>query len=92
MKDLTKYIESLLDGINNTCEVKYVDNIYMVIVIRDYSYSVVMYKNMIYDNHNVVMNIKKILKVYLPKSLYEIRVKEINVPISFQTMQVNYNL
>jgi hypothetical protein len=29
------------------------------------------------------MGIMKNLKVYLPKSLYVIRVKEINIPISF---------
>jgi len=83
MKDLTEYIESLLDGINNTCEVNYVNNIYEVNVIRDYRNCEERYKIMIYRNHNVVMGIMKNLKVYLPKSLYVIRVKEINIPISF---------
>jgi hypothetical protein len=38
---------------------------------------------MVYLNHNTVMDIMKTLKVYIPKSLYVIRVKEINIPISF---------
>ena len=83
MKDLTEYIESLLDGTKNTCEVNYVNNIYEVNVIRDYRNCEDRYKVMVYLNHNIVMGIMKNLKVYLPKSLYVIRVKEINIPISF---------
>ena len=83
MKDLTGYIESLLESVNNTCEVNYINNIYEVNVIRDYRNCEERYKIMIYRNHNVVMGIMKNLKVYLPKSLYVIRVKEINIPISF---------
>ena len=83
MKDLTEYIETLLDGIKNTCEVNHVNNIYEVNVIRDYRNCVERYKVMVYRNHNLVMGITKTLKLYLPKSLYVIRVKEINIPISF---------
>jgi hypothetical protein len=83
MKDLTGYIESLLESVNNTCEVNYVNNIYEVNVIRDYRNCEERYKIMVYLNHNIVMGIMKNLKVYLPKSLYVIRVKEINIPISF---------
>jgi hypothetical protein len=83
MKDLTKYVESLLDGTKNTCEVNYVNNIYEVNVIRDYRNCEERYKVMVYRNHNLVMGIMKTLKSYLPKSLYVIRVKEINIPISF---------
>ena len=88
MKDLTEYIESLLDGINNACEVNYVNNIYEVNVIRDYRNCEDRYKVMVYLNHNIVMSIMKTLKSYLPKSLYVIRVKEINIPIGF--IQLNY--
>jgi len=83
MKDLTEYIETLLDGIKNACEVNYVNNIYEVNVIRDYRNCEERYKVMVYRNHNLVMEIMKTLKSYLPKSLYVIRVKEINIPISF---------
>jgi len=83
MKYLTKYIETLLESVNNTCEVNYVNNIYEINVIRDYRNCEERYKIMIYRNHNVVMGITKTLKIYLPKSLYIIRVKEINIPISF---------
>ena len=83
MKDLTKYIETLLDGGKYTCEVNYVNNIYEINVVRDYFNSEKMYKVMVYLNHNTVMDITKTLKIYLPKSLYVIRVKEINIPISF---------
>ena len=83
MKDLTGYIESLLESVNNTCEVNYINNIYEVNVIRDYRNCEERYKIMVYLNHNIVMGIMKNLKVYLPKSLYVIRVKEINIPISF---------
>jgi histone acetyltransferase (RNA polymerase elongator complex component) len=83
MKDLTKYIESILESVNNTCEVNYVNNIYEINVVRDYFNSEEMYKVMVYLNHNTVMDIMKTLKIYIPKSLYVIRVKEINIPISF---------
>lgn len=83
MKDLTKYIESILESVNNTCEVNYVNNIYEVNIVRDYRNCEERYKVMGYRNHNLVMNITKTLKIYLPKSLYVIRVKEINIPISF---------
>jgi hypothetical protein len=83
MKDLTEYIESILESVNNTCEVNYVNNIYEVNIIRDYRNCEERYKVMVYRNHNLVMEIMKNLKVYLPKSLYVIRVKEINIPISF---------
>ena len=83
MKDLTEYIETLLDGIKNTCEVNHVNNIYEVNVIRDYRNCEERYKVMVYRNHNLVVIITKTLKLYLPKSLYVIRVKEINIPISF---------
>jgi len=83
MKGLTEYIESLLDGVKNTCEVNYVDNLYEVNIIRDYRNCEERYKIMIYRNHIIVMDIMKILKAYLPESLYVIRVKEINTPIGF---------
>jgi hypothetical protein len=83
MKDLTEYIESILESVKNTCEVNYVNNIYEVNVIRDYRNCEERYKVMVYRNHNLVMEIMKTLKSYLPKSLYVIRVKEINIPISF---------
>lgn len=83
MKDLTKYIESILESVNNTCEVNYVNNIYEISVVRDYYNSEAMYKVMVYLNHGAVMDIMKTLKIYIPKSLYVIKVKEINIPISF---------
>lgn len=83
MKDLTEYIESILESVNNTCEVNYVNNIYEVNIVRDYRNCEERYKVMVYRNHNLVMGITKTLKIYLPKSLYVIRVKEINIPISF---------
>ena len=89
MKDLTKYIETLLDGGKYICEVNYVNNIYEINVVRDYFNSEEMYKVMVYLNHNTVMDIIKTLKVYLPKSLYVIRVKEINIPISFIPLHCN---
>ena len=44
MKDLSKYIESLLDGIKNPCEVKYVNDIYYVEAIYDYDHSATFYR------------------------------------------------
>lgn len=86
MKDLTKYIETLLDGGKYTCEVNYINNIYEVNIVRDYRNCEERYKVMVYRNHNLVMDITKTLKLYLPKSLYVIRVKEINIPISFMPL------
>jgi len=90
MKDLTKYIESLLDEVDNTCEINYVNNVYVVDVVRDYKYSVVMYKNMVYFNHDRYVYVNKILKMYLPNSSYVVRVKEINIPISFIPFRLQY--
>ena len=61
MKDLTKYIETLLDGGKYTCEVNYVNNIYEVNIVRDYRNCVERYKVMVYRNHNLVMGITKTL-------------------------------
>ena len=67
MKDLTKYIESILESVNNTCEVNYVNNIYEINVVRDYFNSEKMYKVMVYLNHNTVMDIMKNFKSISPK-------------------------
>jgi len=90
MKDLTKYIESLLDEVDNTCEINYVNNVYVVDVVRDYKYSVVMYKNMAYFNHDRYVYVNKILKMYLPNSSYVVRIKEINIPMSFIPFRLQY--
>ena len=83
MADLTKYIESLLDEVNDTLEVNYINNIYEVIIVRDYRNSVVKYKDSVNYNYIMVFYIKKILKAYLPESLYLVKVMDINIPIEF---------
>jgi hypothetical protein len=83
MADLTKYIESLLDEVKDTLEVNYINNIYEVIIVRDYRNSVVKYKDSVNYNYIMVFYIKKILKSYLPESLYLVKVMEINIPIGF---------
>ena len=91
MKDLTKYIESMLDGIKNTCEVNYVNNIYEINVVINYFNCPMVYEHTMCLNNHIVRNINETLKLYLPKSLYVIRVKEINIPISFRPLEYTIN-
>jgi hypothetical protein len=89
MKDLTEYIESILDGVKNTCEVNYVNNIHEINVVINYFNCPMVYEHTM-RNH-IVRNINETLKLYLPKSLYVIRVKEINIPISFRPLEYTIN-
>jgi hypothetical protein len=90
MKDLTKYIESLLDGIKNPCEVKYMDNIYYVDIVYDYGNSVDLYRFGDFLIHNLVTRTEAMLKTYLPETMFKVRVNRINIPIEYQTINVSF--
>jgi hypothetical protein len=88
MEDLTKYIESLLDGIKNPCEVKYRDNVYYVGIVQDFRNDYTMYQ--ISDPYlkDLVDKTESMLKTYLPEIKFNVRVKKINVPIKTQEMWI----
>jgi hypothetical protein len=90
MEDLTKYIESLLDGIKNPCEVKYRDNVYYVDIVQDFRNNYTMYQ--ISDPYikDLVDRVESMLKTYLPefKFKFNVKVKRINVPIKTQEMWI----
>jgi hypothetical protein len=89
MEDLTKYIESLLDGIKNPCEVKYVDNIYYVDIVYDYGNSVDLYRFGDFLINNLVDKTESMLKTYLPETMFKVRVNRINIPIEYQPINVS---
>ena len=89
MKDLSKYIESLLDGIKNPCEVKYVDNIYYVEAIYDYDHSATFYRFGDFIIKNLIGKIESILATYMPDTTFKVRVKRINIPIEYQPNELS---
>jgi hypothetical protein len=92
MKDLTKYIESLLDGIKNPCEVKYVDNVYYVDIVYDYGNSVTLYRFGDFLIQRLVDKAESILKTYLPETMFKVRVNRINIPIQFRAINVSFTV
>jgi hypothetical protein len=92
MKDLTKYVESLLDGIKNPCEVKYVDNIYHVDIVYDYGNSVNLYRFGDFLIKSLVTRTETMLATYLPETMFKVRVNRINIPIEYQTINVSFTV
>jgi hypothetical protein len=88
MKDLTKYIESLLDGIKNPCEVKYVDNIYYVEVVYDYDHSATFYRFGDFIIKNLIDKTESMLATYIPATMFKVSVKRINIPIEYQPKEL----
>mgnify|MGYP000970977810 CR=1 FL=1 len=92
MKDLTKYIESLLDGIKNPCEVKYVDNIYYVDIVYDYGNDVNLYRFGDFLINSLVDKTDSMLATYIPETMFKVRVNRINIPIEYQTINVSFTV
>lgn len=92
MKDLTKYIESLLDGIKNPCEVKYMDNIYYVDIVYDYDNNVTFYRFGDFIIKSLITKTESMLATYIPETMFKVRVKRINIPIQFQTINVSFTV
>ena len=92
MKDLTKYIESLLDGIKNPCEVKYVDNIYYVDIVYDYDNNVTFYRFGDFIIKSLITKTESILATYIPDTTFKVRVNRINIPIQYQTINVSFTV
>ena len=88
MKDLSKYIESLLDGIKNPCEVKYVNDIYYVEAIYDYDHSATFYRFGDFIIQNLIHKIEAILATYIPDTTVKVSVKRINIPIEYQPKEL----
>lgn len=88
MKDLTNYIESLLDGIKNPCEVKYVDDIYYVEAIYDYDHNAAFYRFGDFIISNLIAKIECILVTYIPYTKFKVSVKRINIPIEYQPKEL----
>jgi hypothetical protein len=92
MKDLSKYIESLLDGIKNPCEVKYVDNIYYVDIVYDYGNSVDLYRFGDFLINSLIAKTESLLATYLPETMFKVRVNRINIPIQYQTINLSFTV
>lgn len=92
MKDLTKYIESLLDGIKNPCEVKYMDNIYYVDIVYDYDNNVTFYRFGDFIIKSLITKTESMLATYIPETMFKVRVKRINIPIEYQTINVSFTV
>jgi hypothetical protein len=92
MKDLTKYIESLLDGIKNPCEVKYMDNIYYVDIVYDYDNNVNLYRFGDFLINSLVDKTDSMLATYIPETMFKVRVNRINIPIEYQTNNVSFTV
>ena len=92
MENLTKYIESLVDGIKNPCEVKYMDNIYYVDIVYDYGNSVTLYRFGDFLIQRLVDKAESILKTYLPETMFKVRVNRINIPIEYQTINLSFTV
>jgi len=88
MKDLTKYIESLLDVIKRPCVVKYRDNVYYVDIIYDYKKEQDTYQPHQSIIKNLVKRTESMLKTYLPEFKFNVKVKRINVTIKTQEMWI----
>ena len=81
MKDLTKYIESLIDEVNLPLEITLrEDGVYRIDVNVDLQGSWVLY-SINHDRHNKnVKHIRIQLKKYLPQLDFVVKVKYINYP------------
>lgn len=89
MKDLTKYIESLLDEIKKPCEVKYVDNVYYVDFVYDYENSATFYRFGDFIIQNLINKTESILATYIPDTTVKVRVNRINIPIEYRPKELN---
>ena len=92
MEVLTKYIESLLDGIKNPCEVKYMDNIYYVDIVYDYDNNVTFYRFGDFIIKSLITKTESILATYIPDTTFKVRVNRINIPIQYQTINVSFTV
>jgi hypothetical protein len=92
MKDLTKYIESLLDGLERPYEVKYVDEVYCVNIIFDHQDNInlggIMRLAWIFSANKT----ESLLKTYLPETMFKVGSKHINVPIELNREYQHNNL
>ncbi len=87
MKDLSNYIESLLEGIKldalkKPCEVKYTDNIYYVYIVYNYEDNPNLYRLSDMIIRKTVYKTECMLKKYLPENMFKVVGKKINVPNS----------
>lgn len=81
MKDLTKYIESLLDEVNTPSEIRLEeDGVYRIDVNVDLQGSWVLYKINYERDNKDVRNIRVQLKKYLPQLDFVVKVNCINYP------------
>jgi len=81
MKDLTKYIESLLDEVKLPLEITLrEDGVYRIDVTKDLKESWVLYKISYERNIDEVKDIRVQLKRYLPQLEFVAKVNYINYP------------
>ena len=84
MKDLSNYIESLLDVVKKPCVVKYWDNVYYVDIVYDYENSGILYRYSDVVIKKLVDETESMLATYLPEITFNVKVKKINIPAKYQ--------
>jgi hypothetical protein len=81
MKDLSKYIESLIDEVNLPLDITLQeDGSYRIVVTQDLKQSTVRYTNAEWNNENDIRWIRVQLKRYVPNLKIKLMVGYINYP------------
>jgi len=90
MKDLSKYIESLIDEVNLPLEITLrEDGVYNIVTTKDLKESWVLYKISYERKIDEVKNIRIQLKKYLPQLEFVVKVNYINYPKSLKKMPLS---
>lgn len=91
MKDLSKYIETLIDNIKLPLEVTLGEGgVYHIHLIKDLKFSNVFYKIAYERDDKDIRSLRVQLKRYLPKLEFVIKVEYINYPPSYSILPVEY--
>jgi hypothetical protein len=90
MKDLSKYIESLIDEVNLPLEITLrEDGVYNIVTTKDLKESWVLYKIICERKIDEIKNIRVQLKKYLPQLEFVVKVNYINYPKSLKKMTLS---
>jgi hypothetical protein len=86
MKDLSKYIESLIDEVNLPLDITLQeDGSYRIVVTQDLKESTVRYTNAAWNNETDIRWIRVQLKRYVPNLKIKLMVGYINYPKTYTT-------
>jgi hypothetical protein len=90
MRDLSEYIESIIDEVNLPLEITLrEDGVYRIDVTKDLKESWVLYKISYERNIDEVKDIRVQLKKYLPQLNFVVKVNYINYPKEYSISLLN---